>query len=86
MGVFGKALVAQKARETARLSLGRRGNAKLLRLPELKTPILCQLITCFRSSVSDEAVPARSGYEINIPRLDVGVRRGALGQGEGLIH
>ena len=34
----------------------------------------------------DEAVPARSGYEINMPRLDVGVRRRALGQDEGLVH
>jgi hypothetical protein len=34
----------------------------------------------------DEAVPAHSGYEINMPRLDVRVRRRALGQDEGLIH
>ena len=34
----------------------------------------------------DEAVPACSGYEINLPRLDVGVRRRALRQGQGLIH
>src|SRR5262245_45552403 len=34
----------------------------------------------------DEAVPARSGYKINMPRLDVGVRWRALGQAEGLIQ
>src|SRR5215469_139477 len=34
----------------------------------------------------DEAVSARPGYEIDMPRLDVGVRRRALGQSESLFH
>src|SRR5215469_4276901 len=34
----------------------------------------------------DEAVPACPGREHHMPRLDVGVRRRILGQGEGLIQ
>ena len=49
-GVFERALVAQKARETERRSLGRLGSAKPLPWPEPRMPVLCRSTFCCGSS------------------------------------